>query len=471
MLGMVTQTVLQRQIPDAYIVPVTINYEKVLEIDSIVHELKGGVKKLESFGGAVTGGIQRLRQNFGSVKVCFGDAVSLQETILNAKAEAAEQGNANFDPSANEEDRKALDRHLAFDVINRFHAELEISPTALVSVLLLEQPTPGLTWGRITHQVEWLSEQVKQRGGRLIHSRLCSAEAARKGVNLLGDHVHWSPETKRLRVRIDGGSEGNGTPPRPDRTSALMLGYYRNTLMHLFAAEAFGAVVVSSFGETTAVEKGISTSGGLFSERMEVLRQAFRYEFVGLDTADAAVVSALETNGVLQPAGTGSVKVASARRFALLKEMLAPFVEAYWFLATQLGSLTTGGGIKARDLVSKFFEVGGSNHGLLYFPYCSADMVNNALKCLGKSGEGLLQTDSGGKITIVPGKEGALKKWAEALEDLRGSIDLSSQAEKEKKEVDMKEIPTIEDVMFEEQDKAGKKGLVATLFSTSWIVR
>ena len=40
MLGMVTQTVLQRQIPDAYIVPVTINYEKVLEIDKIVHELK-----------------------------------------------------------------------------------------------------------------------------------------------------------------------------------------------------------------------------------------------------------------------------------------------------------------------------------------------------------------------------------------------------------------------------------------------
>ena len=50
-----------------------------------------------------------------------------------------------------------------------------------------------------------------------------------------------------------------------------------------------------------------------------------------------------------------------------------------------------------------------------------------------------------------------------------GSIDLSSQAEKEKKEVDLKEIPTIEDVMFEEQDKAGKKGILKTLFSTSWI--
>lgn len=45
------------------------------------------------------------------------------------------------------------------------------------------------------------------------------------------------------------------------------------------------------------------------------------------------------------------------------------------------------------------------------------------------------------------------------------------QVEKEKKEADLKEIPSIEDVMFEEQDRNGKKGLVATLFSTSWIWR
>lgn len=43
------------------------------------------------------------------------------------------------------------------------------------------------------------------------------------------------------------------------------------------------------------------------------------------------------------------------------------------------------------------------------------------------------------------------------------------QAEKEMKQADLKEIPTIEDVMLEEQDKNGNKGIVATLFSTSWI--
>jgi hypothetical protein len=37
------------------------------------------------------------------------------------------------------------------------------------------------------------------------------------------------------------------------------------------------------------------------------------------------------------------------------------------------------------------------------------------------------------------------------------------------KHADLKEIPTIEDVMFEEQGRNKKKGLVATLFSTSWL--
>lgn len=426
MLGMVTQTVLQRQIPNAYIVPVTINYEKVLEIDKIVHELKGNPKKLESFGGAVTGGLKILQQNFGSVKVCFGEAVSLQQSIADMKAQ---QGDDSFDPSGNEEDRRALDRYVALDVVRRLHEEIEISPTSLVSTLLLESPG-GLSWARITHQVEWLTEQVSQRGGRLIHSRLCSAEAARKGVNLLGDHVSWSQESKILSVRKEESVQVTGPLPPIDRTSALMLAYYRNTLSHLFVAEAFGATVVSSFGETAAVEKGVSPSDGLFTERMESLRQAFRYEFVGLDTADDAVVSALQKNGVMQPAaddGGDAIKVASARSMLLLTVMLAPFIECYWFLATQLEKLTADGGIKARDLILAFFKLSQSNRGLLHAPCYSADMVNNALKCLGASGEGITVTDAGGKITVAEGQQEKLKKWAEALEDLRGSIDLSVQ--------------------------------------------
>ena len=78
MLGMVTGAVLRGEIPNARIIPVTLNYEKVLEIDAIVTEQMGIPKKMESFSGAVTGGIRTLKQNFGSVKVCFGEEISIQ---------------------------------------------------------------------------------------------------------------------------------------------------------------------------------------------------------------------------------------------------------------------------------------------------------------------------------------------------------------------------------------------------------
>jgi hypothetical protein len=123
--------------------------------------------------------------------------------------------------------------------------------------------------------------------------------------------------------------------------------------------------------------------------------------------------------------------VASARSMLLLTAMLAPFIECYWFLATQLETLTADGGTKARDLTAAFFDMGSSNHGLLYYPCYSADMVNNALKCLGKSGEGYLVTDAGGKITVGEGKQEQLKAWAQSLEDMRRTIDLSSQVRTE----------------------------------------
>ena len=162
MLGMVTGAVLRGEIPNARIVPVTLNYEKVLEIDAIVTEQMGNPKKMESFSGAVTGGIRTLKQNFGSVKVCFGEEISIQrfrKTLVRYQVQsmaiynspffltsaclyrsryvhgfghdlqAAEKASEDFDPVNSLQDHQAFDRALAFHVIKHIHKELEVSPT------------------------------------------------------------------------------------------------------------------------------------------------------------------------------------------------------------------------------------------------------------------------------------------------------------------------------------------------------
>eukprot|EP01051_Picozoa_sp_SAG22_P019045 SAG22_NODE_3391_length_1736_cov_2.588271_5_plen_112_part_01 len=104
-----------------------------LEVDAIAHELKGGAKTAESFGGAIRGGMAALRQNFGSVKVVFGDALSIQDFVKETRAA----------PGFKPDDPKALGRALANDVINRMHQELVVSPTAIVSTLLIDAAQPA----------------------------------------------------------------------------------------------------------------------------------------------------------------------------------------------------------------------------------------------------------------------------------------------------------------------------------------
>jgi glycerone phosphate O-acyltransferase/fatty acyl-CoA reductase len=48
MLGIVVDTVIENKIPDATIIPITINYEKVLEADTYPLELLGEDKVKES---------------------------------------------------------------------------------------------------------------------------------------------------------------------------------------------------------------------------------------------------------------------------------------------------------------------------------------------------------------------------------------------------------------------------------------
>ena len=107
MLGMVTRAVVRGAIPNARIIPVTINYEKVLEIDAIVNESMGKPKTMESFGGAITGGLKTLKQNFGSMKVCFGEDISIAEFRKTVTAEQ-QAAKPSFNAGESDEDLRTF---------------------------------------------------------------------------------------------------------------------------------------------------------------------------------------------------------------------------------------------------------------------------------------------------------------------------------------------------------------------------
>ena len=65
-LAVIAQNVIEGRVPDAFILPVTINYEKVLEGSSFTYEMMGESKVKESLG-RVLKSVDVLKENYGRI--------------------------------------------------------------------------------------------------------------------------------------------------------------------------------------------------------------------------------------------------------------------------------------------------------------------------------------------------------------------------------------------------------------------
>ncbi|CAG2239696.1 GPAT1_2 [Mytilus edulis] len=80
LLSVVMDTLNDGLIEDAYMVPISINYEKILD-GNYCNEEMGLPKKRETFWGVVKGVVKVLSGNYGSVRVDFSHPFSLKEYI------------------------------------------------------------------------------------------------------------------------------------------------------------------------------------------------------------------------------------------------------------------------------------------------------------------------------------------------------------------------------------------------------
>ena len=74
---MIVDTLQDSVVPDALIVPVSINYERLVD-GNFIHEQLGKPKVMESFGSAVKAIWNVLMSNFGTMSVGFNQPFSLK---------------------------------------------------------------------------------------------------------------------------------------------------------------------------------------------------------------------------------------------------------------------------------------------------------------------------------------------------------------------------------------------------------
>ena len=219
-LSFLLDSVLSGRVDDAIICPVSTQYDKVIETESYISELLGQPKPKENLQDFLSAS-SVLSLKLGRVDVRFHAPWSLRDFINGQQARKDQTMSVMQSP----ESRIRLLRTLGYKVLSDINAVSVVMPTALIGTVLLTLRGRGVGKSELIRRVEWLSDRVRNKGGRVAHFAGARTEVVvARGLEVLGPGLVGTidnlPETTYYAV---------------DR---FQLSFYRNMTIHLFISEA-----------------------------------------------------------------------------------------------------------------------------------------------------------------------------------------------------------------------------------------
>ncbi|XP_064602119.1 glycerol-3-phosphate acyltransferase 1, mitochondrial-like [Liolophura sinensis] len=271
-------------IEDAFIVPVTINYEKLLD-GNFNNELMGKRKTKETFWGAVRGIVRVVNGNFGHVRIGFCQPFSLKEFMVSQACQSSRAALESVtepspvSPSHSEDcaqdsppdgfrsrhgsfssllgsevvnsDQKEvvhnLGRHIVYDAAH----STALMSTNLLSFLLLTKHREGTSLVTLINSFAWLQDDLSIRKRDVGFSGSLD-DIVNHALGLLGDEL--------ANPRLD--KNGNLViKPNLSLPHVLELSYYSNAVISPYLLES---VIVNSV--FAALDTGLSTMTKNISE-------------------------------------------------------------------------------------------------------------------------------------------------------------------------------------------------------------
>ena len=314
---------------DIHVIPVTISYDLMRDVEEYASEQVGRVKSPESLKWFI-GYLSSLRRPMGRMYLDFGESVVLEE-------------------APEPEDSLALSK-IAFEVAVQSNRVAPITMPAIVCMVLLGAAPRALTLRELQKEILRLVRWARDRQIRLTSD--FSPER-------LG-HVRELSEAMvgmDLLIRYD---EGSDTVFGIEPASHPMASYYRNTIIHHFINKAILEIALlgASFAEPGAAREV------LWSET-ERLRDFFKFEFFYPEKSEFRQQLEQELSRV-NPEWDGFLDRGGPKILRLLDEMrplvahasLLQFIEAYSVVFDLLARLPAEQGMPASECVSKALREG-----------------------------------------------------------------------------------------------------------------
>jgi len=218
MLAMTVRSFLRDSNKPIVFMPVYIGYEKVFEGGTYIGELRGKTKKKESLLG-IFKTLKDLKKNFGKVFLTFGDPIDLDNYL-----EGQNPGWKNQDhgPDFRPEWVKPAVNNLAIEVVTQINKAAALNPINMVSLALLATPKQSMDTKVLAQTLNLYRDLAHD----MPYSHLTRLPD--------GDGDDWIQYAESMQA-IERMNHPLGDIIRVDEAQAVMLTYYRNNVIHLFA--------------------------------------------------------------------------------------------------------------------------------------------------------------------------------------------------------------------------------------------
>jgi glycerol-3-phosphate O-acyltransferase len=306
---------------DVALVPVSIAYDQISDVQDYAAEQQGGAKKRESFGWLV-GWIRRLRHRYGTIHIAFGEPLSLLKTLGAPNPEA--------EPDADEQSLEV--QKLAFEVCVRINAVTPITPISLVTLALLGAGNQAQTVPDVMVRLKNLLYDVKRRN--LPNTGLSELETP--------EGVERALEALAENDVVDRFAEGTECVYRIGAERQHAAAYYRNSVIHFFVVPAIAELALLQAAETPAGEDRVAEFWRAAMQLRDLLK--FEFFFAEKDVFRGELRRELaerdpEWEAALAAGPEGAQELLRRSKPFNAHRVLRPFLEAYRVVADRLARL------------------------------------------------------------------------------------------------------------------------------------
>lgn len=387
MLAMTVNSYLQDPRRPIVFIPVYFGYEKLIEGGAFINELGGSEKRSESLFGLIRS-IRALRNNFGKVYVNVGEPIEVESVIEQVKPNWRQD-----DENGDERSvwiTKVID-NLGDRIMIGINSAAAVTPISLLAMVLLSTPKQAIG-------VLELHRQLR------VYLQLLARFRYSSSVTL----PDWSPE-EMVRHGVELGVITITKHPLGDVVNmseydAVLMTYFRNNVLHLFAIPASIACcfIQGRQIEHSELQRLIRL---IYPFMKNELRLKWDYEEVDAVTTEA--IKALIDLDILQRVRRKNILVrppagsAKAYQLLMLGQSMVPMLQRFYLVIALL--VNSGSGSLSRPVLEKVCQQSAERLSMIYGLH-SPDFFDRALfqnfiaelrsqNVLRRNSEGLLEFD------------------------------------------------------------------------------